>query len=111
MNRDAVYWMTLAHNLPIWSFSNREGWRNEDKNNLIIKFFQEKQTSIEAFFQLSEHDWKYDYHLTDRQIVELVRLKSIFPNNAFIAEALLNSGVEIIPIISQDYPPILKRNL
>jgi hypothetical protein len=43
MNKEATYWITLAHDLPMWSFSNKEGWKIEDKNNLIIKFFHENK--------------------------------------------------------------------
>jgi predicted Rossmann fold nucleotide-binding protein DprA/Smf involved in DNA uptake len=111
MNTEAAYWMALAHDLPAWSFSDKEGWKNEDKNNLIIKFFHDNKMSIEDFFQLSEQDWRDDYQLTDRQIRDLTDVKSKLPNNAFLAETLYSSGVEVIPITSPEYSKTLKINL
>jgi predicted Rossmann fold nucleotide-binding protein DprA/Smf involved in DNA uptake len=111
MNKEAAYWMALAHDLPMWSFSNKEGWKNEDKNNLIIKFFHENKISIEDFFQLSEQDWKDDYQLTDKQINDLIQAKVKLPNNAFSAETMFNSGIEIIPVTSPEYSKTLKINL
>jgi len=111
MNKEAVYWITLAHDLPAWSFSNKEGWKNEDKMNLIIKFFHENKITIEDFFNLSNEVWKSDYRLTDRQIIDLNQAKEKTANNAFLAEILYNSGIEIIPVISQDYSKTLKENL
>ena len=111
MNTESAYWITLAHDLPAWSFSNREGWRNEDKNNLIIQFFHENQISIEDFFRLPETAWKEVYQLTDRQITDLLQAKMLVANNAFLAETLYNNGMEVIPIISPDYSKTLKINL
>jgi predicted Rossmann fold nucleotide-binding protein DprA/Smf involved in DNA uptake len=111
MTNETVYWMTLAHDLPMWSFSDREGWRNEDRNNLIIKFFHEQKISIEDFFQLPENEWRNTYQLNDKQIADLLRAKSAVPNNAFLAETLFNNGIEIIPIVSPDYSKILKVNM
>ncbi|GHS89120.1 hypothetical protein FACS189487_08740 [Campylobacterota bacterium] len=111
MNKESAYWMALAHELPAWSFADKDGWKNEDKNNLIIKFFHEKQIAIDDFFQLSTLDWKNDYALNDRQIQDLSDAKNKLANNAFMAENLYNNGIEIIPITSLDYPKTLKLNL
>jgi predicted Rossmann fold nucleotide-binding protein DprA/Smf involved in DNA uptake len=111
MNKESIYWMTLAHDLPMWSFSNKEGWKNEDKNNLIIKFFHENKISIEDFFQLPATVWKNDYQLSDKQINDLIQAKNILPNNAFMVENLFNSGIEIIPLVSPEYSQTLKTNL
>lgn len=111
MNKETTYWMTLAHELPAWSFSNANGWKNEDKMNLIIKFFHENKISIEEFFNLPDEIWRNDYQLTERQIIDLKQIKEKMANNSFLAETLYNSGIEIIPVISQDYSKILKENL
>ena len=111
MKKEAAYWITLAHDLTPFSFSNREGWRNEDKMNLIIRFFHENKISIEDFFNLSDEIWKTDYQLTEKQIIDLNQAKEKLANNAFLAETLYNNGIEMIPIISPDYSKILKENL
>jgi predicted Rossmann fold nucleotide-binding protein DprA/Smf involved in DNA uptake len=110
MNNESAYWMALAHELPAWSFSNREGWRNEDKMNLIIQFYNKKM-SIEDFFQLPEQDWKTNFQLIDNQVLDLSKIKSTLANYAFLAENLQNSGIEVIPVVSSEYSKTLKENL
>ena len=111
MNTEAAYWMTLAHDLPAWSFSNREGWKNEDKMGLIIRFFHDKKMSISDFFLLGESDLKNDFELTEKQIRDLIEVKSKLPNNSFMAENVSNNGIDIIPVVSPDYAKTLKENL
>jgi predicted Rossmann fold nucleotide-binding protein DprA/Smf involved in DNA uptake len=111
MNREAAYWITLSHDLTPFSFGNREGWKNEDRMNLVIKFYHENKISIEDFFNLSSDIWKNNYQLTDTQISDLNRAKEKLANNAFLAETLYNNGIEIIPVISPDYSKTLKDNL
>jgi predicted Rossmann fold nucleotide-binding protein DprA/Smf involved in DNA uptake len=111
MNTETAYWMALAHELPAWSFSDKDGWKNENKMNLIIRFYHEKKTSITDFFGLSEERWKDDFQLNDRQVADLQKVKSALANYAFIAESLQNSGVEVIPVVSPEYSKTLKENL
>jgi len=111
MNKEAAYWMTLAHDLTPFGFSNRDGWKIEEKMNLIIQFFHDKKMSISDFFLLNENDLKNDFQLTEKQINDLIVAKTKVSNNAFLAETLYNSGIEIIPVISLDYSKTLKENL
>jgi len=111
MNTETAYWMALAHELPAWSFSDKDGWKNEDKVNLIIQFFHDKKMSITDFFELSEDSLKDDFQLNDRQINDLQKVKSSLANYAFLAENLQNSGIEVIPVISSEYSKTLKENL
>src|SRR5450830_418566 len=100
MNREAVYWIALAH-LPRWGHLKI--------NNLIIKFYHEQKLSIEDFFQLSENDWKNQFGLEYKEIEDLIKAKSELANNAFLAESLNNEGFELIPIISPAYSKTLKE--
>lgn len=102
MNKEAAYWIVLAH-LPRWGYLKI--------NNLIIKFYHENKLSIGDFFQLSENEWKNQYGLEDKDIEDLKRAKSELANNAFLAESLYTEGYELIPIISPEYPKSLKENL
>jgi predicted Rossmann fold nucleotide-binding protein DprA/Smf involved in DNA uptake len=111
MNTETAYWMALAHELPAWSFSDRGGWKNEDKMNLIIQFYHDKKMSIEDFFGLSEECLKDDFQLNDRQVNDLQKVKSSLANYAFMAENLQNSGIEVIPVVSSEYSKTLKENL
>lgn len=102
MNKDAAYWIALAH-LPRWGHLKING--------LIIKFYHEQKLSIEDFFQLSENDWKNQFGLEFKEIEDLKKAKSELANNAFLAESLNNEGYELIPIISPAYSKTLKENL
>jgi len=102
MTNESAYWIALAH-LPKWG--------NLKINNLIIKFFHENQISIVDFFELSENIWSSVYQLDEKQITDLKQAKSELPNNAFLAEQMLNQGFEIIPITSPEYSKTLKTNL
>jgi len=102
MNKEAAYWIALAH-LPRWGHLKI--------NNLIIKFYHEQKLSIEDFFQLSENDWKNQFGLEYKEIEDLIKAKSELANNAFLAESLNNEGFELIPIISPAYSKTLKENL
>ena len=102
MNKEAAYWIALAH-LPRWGHLKI--------NNLIIKFYHENKLSIEDFFQLTESDWKNQYGIEYKEIEDLKKAKSELANNAFLAESLNNEGYELIPITSPEYSKILKENL
>ena len=100
MNKEAAYWIALAH-LPRWGYLKL--------NNLIIKFYHENKISIEEFFQLTENEWKNQYGLEDKEVEDLKKAKSELANNAFLAESLYNEGYELIPITSPEYSKTLKR--
>ncbi len=102
MINEASYWITLAH-LPKWGYSKI--------NNLIGKFHSEYKISIQEFFQLSDIELRNLYLLEEKDIISLNQEKLSIPNNAFIAESLLNEGYELIPIISPEYSNTLKENL
>jgi len=102
MNKEAAYWIALAH-LPRWGYLKI--------NNLIIKFYHEQKISIEDFFQLSDNDLRNQYNLADKEIEDLKNAKSELANNAFLAETLNNEGYELIPIVSPFYSKTLKENL
>jgi predicted Rossmann fold nucleotide-binding protein DprA/Smf involved in DNA uptake len=111
MNKETAYWMALAHELPAWSFASKEDWKNEDKMNLIIRFYHDKKMSIEVFFGLSEETWETDFLLNNKQINDLLKVKSSLANYAFLAENLQNNGIEVIPVVSPEYSKTLKENL
>ena len=102
MTNEAAYWMALAH-LP--------KWRYLDITSLIVKFFHENQISIVDFFDLSEKDWKSDYQLDEKQILDIKQAKSEMPSHAFLVESLFNQWYEMLPITSSEYSKTLKENL
>jgi DNA processing protein len=102
MRNEEAYWITLAH-LPRWGYAKI--------NNIIAKFHHDYKISIEEFFQLSDLELRDLYSLEEKDIISLNQAKLEIPNNAFIAESLLNEGYELIPIISSEYSNTLKENL
>ncbi|RYG34065.1 MAG: hypothetical protein EOO01_32615 [Chitinophagaceae bacterium] len=102
MNKEAAYWIALAH-LPKWGYAKI--------NTLIINFFHDHKIQIDEFFHLSETDWKEKYKLDENQISDLRNAKNDLPKTAFMAESFLSQGYEIIPITSAEYSKTLKRNL
>ncbi|MFC2100970.1 DNA-processing protein DprA [Bacteroidota bacterium] len=102
MNREAAYWVALAH-LPRWKY--------QSINNLIVQFYHEHNLPVEDFFQLSEKEWRNTYGLNDTEIGDLKTAKSELPNTAFLAESLLNEGYQIIPITASEYSKTLKENM
>lgn len=102
MINDAAYWISIAH---------MTGWRHERLNNLIIKFFHDRKITIEDFFNLSGNEWRSDYHLNEKEIIDLQQAKADLPNNSFLAESLYSQGYEIIPITSPEYSKTLKETL
>lgn len=99
---EAIYWIALAH-LPRWGHSKI--------NNLIIKFFHDKKITIEDFFQLNDSDWRNQYLLDEKQVLDLKQAKSELASNAILAESFFSQGFEIIPITSPEYSKTLKANL
>jgi DNA processing protein len=102
MRNEEAYWITLAH-LPRWGYAKI--------NNIIAKFHHDYKISITEFFQLSDLELRDLYSLEEKDIISLNQAKLEIPNNAFIAESLLNEGYELIPIISSEYSNTLKENL
>ena len=102
MINDAAYWIAV---------SQLTGWKHERLNNLIIRFFHEQKIQLADFFHLSENDWRSGYQLKEKEISDLLQVKSEIANNSFLAETLYNQGYEIIPITSAEYSRTLKRNL
>jgi len=102
MKNDATYWIALAH-LPKWGYGKI--------NSLIVQFFHDEKITIEDFFNLAESVWSSKYLLDAKEILDLQRVKSELPGNAFFAENLLSQGYELIPITSPEYSKTLKQNL
>lgn len=101
-NRDAVYWMALAH-LPKWGAKLI--------NSVIVTFHHTLKISIEEFFSLPETEWAQKFQLSTKHIQDLQTAKSELASLTFLAEDYLNQGYELLPITSPEYPKTLKENL
>lgn len=98
MNRELTYWMALAHTPKIWTAR---------KNEIIVYCFNQSKTIVDFF----ESGNFLNMQLTQEEIALLTHTKDELGNYSFMVEDLLNQGYEIIPIISKEYSPALKRNL
>lgn len=101
MKQEYAYWIALAH-LP--------RMKTARKNELIIRFFEEK-LSIINFFHCEKSDWQILFSLNEKEIELLNNAKNELANYSFLVEDLLEQGYDIIPITSPDYSPIIKNNL
>lgn len=99
---DKTYWIAVAH-LPKWS--------TERTNRLIIQIIHENKMSWADFFELDKKSWKELFAFTEKELSDLVFVKTDLPRLAFIAEQLQNEGFQIITLNSPDYPVVLKENL
>jgi predicted Rossmann fold nucleotide-binding protein DprA/Smf involved in DNA uptake len=100
--KEAPYWIAITQ-LPRWSY--------QITNSLIVKFHHENKITIDEFFSLSKEQWRDEYGLDEKQILDLEVVKRELPANAFLAESFFSQGYKIIPIISSEYSKTLKENL
>ena len=98
MNNELTYWVALAHTPKIWTA----------RKNEIIVFCRNHCKSIADFF--SSNDFLgMELSLLERELLQQTKTELV--NYAFMVEALLNQGYDIIPVVSGEYSPTLKRNL
>ena len=101
MKQEYAYWIALAH-IP--------SMKTARKNELIVRFFEEKQSIID-FFHCEKSDWQNLFSLNEKEIELLNGAKNELANYSFLVEDLLEQGYDIIPITSSDYSPVMKNNL
>lgn len=101
MNKELTYWLALTHMPEI---------KNRKKNDIIIKLFKEDKNIID-FFESEYSSWENKYELNKIEIEIFLEAQKKLTNYAFMVEDLLEQGYNIIPITSQEYSPVLKKNL
>ena len=95
-----AYWMALAH----------AAIKTAVKNDILSWCHKQKKTVVD-FFGLNESEWNAELGLDIKDIDALSRAKEQLPNNAFMAENLINQGYSLIPSMSPEFPQTLKKNL
>lgn len=98
MNQELTYWVALTHTPKIWT---------SRKNEIIAHCFNHDNNIIDFF----ESDNFLGFNLKQDERELLLQTKSELGNYSFMVEELLDQGYEIIPIISEEYSPIMKQNL
>lgn len=95
-----AYWMALAH----------AAIKTAVKNDILSWCHKQKKTVVD-FFGLNESEWNAELGLDIKDIDALSRAKEQLPNNAFMAENLINQGYSLISSMSPEFPQTLKKNL
>jgi len=101
MNKELTYWLAFAHVPKIKTIK---------KNEIIIQLFEQGKTVID-FFESEYSFWEDKYQLNKLEVELFLDAKKELSNYAFMVEDLFEHGYNILPITSQDYSPILKKNL
>ena len=98
--KELAYWVTLSHLKGI----------NYETKNIWISMFLDSGLNVIDFIN-NENNWNKLYKISQIEIEKLKKAKEDLVNNSFLVESLTNQGFQIIPIISDAYPALLKKNL
>jgi predicted Rossmann fold nucleotide-binding protein DprA/Smf involved in DNA uptake len=103
MNDNTIpYWMTFAH---ARNFSNKR------KMEFLIEVVHNKET-IQSAMQKIKYGDKMGFDFTDKEWDGILEATSEIANNSFLAEKLLDQGIEIVNVMERyAYPKVLKENL
>lgn len=102
MDNEFVYWIAIAH-LPRWT--------QERINTLVIDIINNKQMSLQDFFELDNNLIASTFGCTEKELVDINNVRETLPNLSFQVEQLKNKGIKIITLNSKLYPKIMKENL
>lgn len=101
INQELTYWVTLALIPKMWT---------KRKNQIYVNCFKHTpKISIVELFE--EKKYWMEIGLSEIEMAQLEEAHNQLANNSFLVEELLSQGYDIIPLHSNDYPTILKKNL
>ncbi len=99
--QELTYWVTLALMPKMWT---------KRKNEIYVKCFQsEPQISIVELFE-EKANWT-KLGLSDDEQALFEEAYKTLANNSFLVEELTDQGYCVIPLPSNEYPAVLKKNL
>ena len=103
MNDNPIpYWMAFAH---ARNFSNKR------KMEFLIEVVHNKETIESALRKIKSGD-KLGFNFAEKEWDGIYEATSEVPNNSFLAEKLIDQGIEIVSVMEQyAYPKVLKENL
>ena len=87
MDNEFVYWIAIAH-LPRWT--------QERINTLVIDIINNKQMSLQDFFELDNNLIASTFGCTEKELVDINNVRETLPNLSFQVEQLKNKGIKII---------------
>ena len=101
IKQELTYWVTLALIPKMWT---------KRKNEIYVNCFQHvPQISIIDLFENSSN-WDI-VGLNEIEKIQFEEARTQLANSSFLVEELMAQGYEIIPLIHEDYPKLLKDNL
>lgn len=101
IKQELTYWVTLALIPKMWT---------KRKNEIYVNCFQHvPQISIIDLFENSSN-WDI-VGLNEIEKIQFEEARTQLANSSFLVEELMAQGYEILPIIHEDYPKLLKDNL
>lgn len=101
IKQELTYWVTLALIPKMWT---------KRKNEIYVNCFQHvPQISIIDLFENSSN-WDI-VGLNEIEKIQFEEARTQLANSSFLVEELMAQGYEILPLIHEDYPKLLKDNL
>ncbi len=99
--QELTYWVTLALMPKMWT---------RRKNEIYVKCFQsEPRISIVELFE-EKSNWTR-LGMSDAEQALFEEAYKTLANNSFLVEELTDQGYRVLPLPSEDYPEVLKKNL
>lgn len=93
------------------AFAHSRNFSNKRKMDFLIEVVHNKETIESALRKIKSGD-KLGFEFAEKEWEGILEATSEIPNNSFLAEKLLDQGVEIVNVMEQfAYPKILKENL
>jgi predicted Rossmann fold nucleotide-binding protein DprA/Smf involved in DNA uptake len=101
-NNTIPYWMAFAH---------ARGFSNRRKMDFLIEVVHDKESIESALLKIKSGN-KLGFDFTTKEWEGIQDAVIEIPNNAFLAEKLINQGIEIVNVMEKYvYPKVLKENL
>ncbi len=93
------------------AFAHARGFSNRRKMDFLIEVVHDKESIESALLKIKSGN-KLGFDFTTKEWEGIQDAVIEIPNNAFLAEKLINQGIEIVNVMEKYvYPKVLKENL
>jgi predicted Rossmann fold nucleotide-binding protein DprA/Smf involved in DNA uptake len=102
----------IENPIPYWmAFAHAKNFSNKRKMEFLIDVVHDKETIESALMKIKSGN-KLGFGFTDKEWEGIQDAIAEIPNNSFLAEKLIDQGIEIVHVMEKyAYPKILKENL
>lgn len=80
-------------------------------NNLLVEWCHQRKHSLQEFFAADPEEWREACNLNDDAVKKLEASKEKLVGQAFLVEQLAHNQVQILTVLDNDYPKLLKASL